>query len=526
MLSTTTTGDFVAIPPELQIRILQNLDAVSLARCAMTCVYLNDLVRNASQLIYILHLYWDGLKACGTALPTADAVARLLHRRHAWLSLAWTESVTATIPFSTCSEAWDVVGGAVASVDDGMLEIIQLPTAGNDKGRTIRRAFGSTPCLTMDPTQDLLLFVENVPNAPGSMLNVPVFVARIHVRTICSGAPHPLALQGSLEFKGESFFGYLLDDSMDPVLQISHNLVALSFAPSHTRILIWDWTTAELLLDSLMSFDRSFSSYMNGCALNFLDSDHFLFACADGSGSLRLYKLDRTVSIDNGPAIHLATLHLPTLRAAAHIRQISFLTPAMQAHPRPHPTLATTDDPEARLHLLQIMYFCGDEGPSDEGQSGLLFLHQRVLTKYIAQHARLGGPALNIPWEEWGPRNTRLISPGEGLANTYDKRYIHGQRAAFACSGVPSADIDVFDFSLAAVLSAKGCIPAPIPSGTIWDLSLSTRVGPLHDCPFFADNFSTYLPYVHIMRGLALDYTGVIVYADGLVCTNGLSVRL
>jgi hypothetical protein len=116
-----------------------------------------------------------------------------------------------------------------------------------------------------------------------------------------------------------------------------------------------------------MSFDRSFSSYMNGCALNFLDSDHFLFACADGSGSLRLYKLDRTVSIDNGPAIHLATLHLPTLRAAAHIRQISFLTPAMQAHPRPHPTLATTDDPEARLHLLQIMYFCGDEGPSDEG---------------------------------------------------------------------------------------------------------------------------------------------------------------
>jgi hypothetical protein len=75
-----------------------------------------------------------------------------------------------------------------------------------------------------------------------------VAVAEIHVRAISSGIAHPLALQSPLEFNGESPHGYLIDDSMDPVLQIAHNLLAFSFAARKTRILIWDWTTSELLL--------------------------------------------------------------------------------------------------------------------------------------------------------------------------------------------------------------------------------------------------------------------------------------
>ncbi|KAF8198996.1 hypothetical protein BJ912DRAFT_1139832, partial [Pholiota molesta] len=507
MLSTTTTCDFVAIPPELQIRILRNLDAVSLTRCAMTCVYLNNLVKNASQLMYIHQLHWDGLKACGTALPTADAIARLLQRRRAWLSLAWTERVTATIPFGSLVDAWDVVGGALAYVDEGTLEIIQLPTAGNDKGRTIRRALGFTPCITMDPTQDLLVFVENVPNTS--------FVAQIHVRTISSDAPHPLALQSSLEFNGESIFEYLVDDSMDPVLQIAHNLLAFSFAASNTRILIWDWTTSELLLDSAISFDRSFTTYMGGCAMSFLDSNHFLFACADDSGSLRLYKLDRSVSVDDCPTIHLATLHLPPLRAESDIHNISILTGALQAHPRAHAPF--TADDEDRLHVLQIQYFCGDQPDwSDEGQLGLLFTHQRVLTTYIAQHACRGGPPRDVPWAEWGPRYTRLISPAEGLVTNYDRRYIHGQRAAFPWGGHGDAGIDVYDFSLAAVRAATGCLPAPTADS--WALAEPTLAGPAHGCPFFADDFSTHLPYVCITRDVELDYARVVMYADGLLC--------
>jgi hypothetical protein len=117
--------------------------------------------------MYIIQLHLDGLKDCGTALPNADSLARLLERRRAWLSLEWMGRIAAEIPFSCWADVWDLVGGAVAhvNVDEGKLEIIQLPTSKGDKGRTVRRTLsGLTPlCVTMDPTQDLMVFLQNVP---------------------------------------------------------------------------------------------------------------------------------------------------------------------------------------------------------------------------------------------------------------------------------------------------------------------------------------------------------------------------
>jgi hypothetical protein len=102
-------------------------------------------------------------------------------------------------------------------------------------------------------------------------------------------------------------------------------------------------------------------------------------------------------------------------------------------------------------------------------------------------------------------------------------RYIHGQRVAFAGRGRSGTDVVVFDFSLAAVLSAKGCIPAPsVPS---WELSSSTLIDSSHECPFFADDFSTYLPYVHTTRDIKLKWSDILFCADGLVCMKDVQVR-
>jgi hypothetical protein len=161
---------------------------------------------------------------------------------------------------------------------------------------------------------------------------------------------------------------------------------------------------------------------MGGSAINLLDSLYFLFACSEDSGSIRLYKLERSVSVDNAPATHLATLHLPPLCNGSRVANISILTGPIQAHPLPHmPFMANDED---RLHVLRILYIVrhGGSNMSVEGQTGLLFTHQRVFTKYIAQHACLGGPALDIPWTKWGPINTRLISPARELDCNYDKR--------------------------------------------------------------------------------------------------------
>jgi hypothetical protein len=66
-------------------------------------------------------------------------------------------------------------------------------------------------------------------------------VARIHIRAISADIPHPLALRNSLEYN----IGFIVD----PILQIAHNILALSFGiDDETRTVIWDWTTSELLL--------------------------------------------------------------------------------------------------------------------------------------------------------------------------------------------------------------------------------------------------------------------------------------
>ncbi|KAF8170154.1 hypothetical protein BJ912DRAFT_1148946 [Pholiota molesta] len=169
-------------------------------------------------------------------------------------------------------------------------------------------------------------------------------------------------------------------------LQIAHNILALSFGDKETRTLIWDWTTSELLLDSAISFDHSFQTGLGSRSL--LNSTHLLSAFTDNSGSIRLYKLERSLSVDNAPAVHLATLHLPSLafHRNCKILSITIQTEPILAHPLPHTPFMTND--EDRLH--------------------------RVFTKYILRHACLGGPPLDIPWAEWGPSNTRLIFPADG----------------------------------------------------------------------------------------------------------------
>lgn len=73
-------------------------------------------------------------------------------------------------------------------------------------------------------------------------------VRRVHIRAISADVPHPLALQNSLEFNLGFRYGRIINNVINPILQIAHNILALSFGKDETRILIWDWTTSELLL--------------------------------------------------------------------------------------------------------------------------------------------------------------------------------------------------------------------------------------------------------------------------------------
>jgi hypothetical protein len=115
----------------------------------------------------------------------------------------------------------------------------------------------------------------------------------------------------------------------------------------------------------------------------------------------------------------------------------------------------------------------------------------------------------------------------------YIRRYIHGQRVIFperiygandALEEVPNS-MEVLDFSLAAVLSAKGI---PIPMSASPPSSSQSKPGTLMpsstihagEVPIFEGDVETHLPCVSYKRDLKQTYAAYMIHADGIVGVN------
>ncbi|KAF8169653.1 hypothetical protein BJ912DRAFT_172135 [Pholiota molesta] len=285
-------SNFSDMPQELYIEILANLDAISLIRCAMTSKSVYCALKSSSLLVYTIQLHLDGLKDSGTSTTYPDLIESLVRRRQAWLSPEMTEPLIHRT-LHDCG-ACELVGGAFTNSNTTAecLEVIWAPISNGDQGRTLHRpSIGiSVRDLTIDPTQDLIILLEdNGMVAP--MTNVRIYP--IHIRTISTNAIHPLAQQSPLQLftahpVTEEIHGTAIDTA---TLQIARNTVALYFLSSthKPRVLIFDWTTSELILDSIISFEPIFRFLKYDFGL--LDPTYCFVTCPsmDRFGSTNLY---------------------------------------------------------------------------------------------------------------------------------------------------------------------------------------------------------------------------------------------
>jgi hypothetical protein len=89
----------------------------------------------------------------------------------------------------------------------------------------------------------------------------------------------------------------------------------------------------------------------------------------------------------------------------------------------------------------------------------------------------------------------------------------------------PSRYVDVLDFSLAAVLSAKGVLPkhraAPSPKEKP-RTPLPSSIISIGDVPFFVDDVETYLPCVISKLDFKQVHEAYMIHDDGII---GLNVR-
>ncbi|KAF8169636.1 hypothetical protein BJ912DRAFT_999277, partial [Pholiota molesta] len=516
-------NDFCDIPQELQVHILSNLDAVSLIRCAMTCKSIYDVLESSSLLVYTIQLHLDGLKDGGTTIPYPDLIGSLARRRQAWLSPERIEPVT--LYTQDDCRAYELAGGAFASTSENRLEILWLPTSNGVKGCTLQEAsMGiSVRDFTMDPTQDLIILLEDTGTPSITSAHA------IHIRAISSTAIHPLAKQSPLQFTGP--FGDLATAINYTVLQIARDIVALYYRNVllEPRVLIWDWITSELILDSTISFDP----FLRRLEYNFglLDSTYCFATDPSNVGSIRLYKLDRAHDV-TAPAIHLATLYLPRTSPGTTILRISSHAGPIEANSVPYGAFIINDDD--RLHVFTAIYQ-HRIGDSDiwRVRPLVLFLHQRVFAQYA--HRALTSPCpLDIVWEEWGPLNTMFTCQISCNSSRWI-RYIHGQRYVLPASGRninddahmtnPSRYVDVLDFSLTAVLSAKGVLtklratPSPNKKPRT---PLPSSIISVEDVPFFVDDVETHLPCLISTLDFTQVHEAYMIHDDGII---GLNVR-
>ncbi|KAF8166403.1 hypothetical protein BJ912DRAFT_1067939 [Pholiota molesta] len=342
----------------------------------------------------------------------------------------------------------------------------------------------------MDPTQDVIAFLDSEGDTTNPPPPTAPRIIRIHIRTISTNAIHPLAQQSPLQIFLPPSDRYT-NFTRNVVMYFARETFVLyfcTFDKDQPYVQIWDWTTSDVIVDCTLPFDRSISAREYEFGL--LDSTYCFITDRSGAGSIRLYKLVRSPSAAHAP-VHLATLHFPpTADDSVRVQWIYADATPLAAHPRPRDPFVLDDDDRLHVFMLRYVYRPGS---------------------FVVLNIGGGGVPLEVPWEEWGPVHTRLVYNGRILVQRHLLKYVYGQRAIWTRASTAPNTIEVLDFSLAAVLSAKDVEKGK--RGTLVAAS-TIHVG---QPPIFKHDVETCLPCVSTVWNLKREYALYMIYADGIV---------
>ncbi|TDL18188.1 hypothetical protein BD410DRAFT_506428 [Rickenella mellea] len=269
-----------------------------------------------------------------TPLPLSHKLHHLLARRANWHTLSFARKITVPTP-GEC-QAYELVGGVFAKAmgaegvwgDVGgarRVGFVRLPgarvgvagignstvkagnggvgeTGGRDGGRRdgygeeggeageaesmIREDVGfGLRDFAIDPTQDLIAFVERpsfqlLPPSP-----TPTWTVRLNLLTISTHTPHPLAAHVSLTYGLEEPFS-------GSIIQICDDVVALFFWVNGVpRLLIWEWRRGVLVVERT---DPDEHRYIDDFSL--LSPRVYMLTCRFPHGALQIHSFSTTTT--------------------------------------------------------------------------------------------------------------------------------------------------------------------------------------------------------------------------------------
>jgi hypothetical protein len=415
-----------ALPVELKLQVMVNLDSKSLLRFASVCgkydlsIHLNSRLqvsrslyltfRSSSLLRYITQLALYGMEDTGSKISYLNLLFLLRDRQHAWERLEWKRSTTVVVPHYC--KAYELVAGVFASSDGKNLYIFGLPSNRNEGYALTRTPNLPIRDFAIDPTEDVVAFLEE-----GTQN-----FQRIHIRTISTNAP--LSVLTFTVPPGDNF--------NTPLLQFGWDLLGLHYA---SRILIWNWNKNSLIFDS----SRQSSPHDIG-GFVFLSRDTFLIT----STSLHIYVFNPPSSV-----ILVATLNLPV---TSHGVQIGIHSGPL--HGRPPSGVLFTPASSERIQVLSVTY--------GFHLQYTMFVHTSTLLHYVERYVNGEAiPELVVHWDTWGRQGTRFTKndvPRFWLRSVHLsffgltefitlRRYVHGQRVIQQRDTTKEPETEVIDFN-------------------------------------------------------------------------------
>ncbi|KAI9461007.1 hypothetical protein BJY52DRAFT_245215 [Lactarius psammicola] len=267
-----------ALPVELTFRILGFLDPAELVNFRRINSFFKSLIDETATLQYRIALFASGMVDGPPGDLTASERLELLRSYEAsWKNIEWNDHTTIPSPVGSL---WELYGNVWAhSGGSDTIEFVQLPSRLRGipmRQWTLRLDFALRD-FGMDPSQDLLVTIENFRHVPN--------LCRIYLRALSTGERHPLA--GSTAVVEHTLtVPEVILDRWSYSIRICGDYVGILFMElfgDRNELVVWSWRTGVRKLLVLSAFMQSFA---------FL-GDNFILGTTSGPPALLVYSLEQ-----------------------------------------------------------------------------------------------------------------------------------------------------------------------------------------------------------------------------------------
>ncbi|KAJ7457941.1 hypothetical protein B0H11DRAFT_2286734 [Mycena galericulata] len=474
------------LPKELLFHTFTFFDGKTLiASCCSVCRLWKDVIDGSAELQYSIELWADGMVAgpsrFGSTIPAVERLRALSAHRSGWRTLNWTSH--AVIPIASSARAYDLVHGVFAQQDAGLFTATWLQSIPDEETRTTSsRDLGIEPQdFTMDPTQDLVVFVYERAGE-----------AMIECRSLTSLQAHPLAALPILSFPVEEPLQYL-------AIEIAGDVISV-FGIRFGRIVLFNWRRGTMIMDIHAGRGRHRSTF------TLLSPRAYILGCITGSGAIEIWEFEDG---ENKVPTHMATLQLPALAEDWMAGYVGAHGASFRAYPTANKLFSQSN--ESRLYVILLQY---DYLEIFNEMRFCLFVHHRYLESYLSQ----GGGPRTVPWEEWGPRHSRII---DGMVDHKWIRYVSGERVVLPPGRGQQGPrtLEVLDFSLNATRSPSVATEPAVSSQ--FTSELCAKPTTIRDVlNMFKSAVTTTLPYRRTFRGFDEDHSSFMIDENHLIGAN------